>query len=199
MAANSTMDARARRGPHPLALAYLAFFGLLIVAGAGITVFGDPHAGESVIAMDLPQSAARPIRHAVNLPANKPNAAQALTDQSQLPQAAPQAVTQQVYAGHALVADPALIENTPAGPLPRIAENGTTPMRAYAPPIAGDGHPRIAIVIGGLGISARQTTAALNGLPPGVTLAFAPYAGDTQHWVSEARNQGHEVLLEIPM
>ena len=47
------MDAGARRGPHPLALAYLTFFILLIVAGAGITFFGNPHAGESVVSIAL--------------------------------------------------------------------------------------------------------------------------------------------------
>jgi polysaccharide deacetylase 2 family uncharacterized protein YibQ len=36
-------------------------------------------------------------------------------------------------------------------------------------------------------------------LPPGVTLAFAPYASDVQHWAGEARKAGHEVLLEVPM
>jgi polysaccharide deacetylase 2 family uncharacterized protein YibQ len=30
-------------------------------------------------------------------------------------------------------------------------------------------------------------------------LAFAPYAADVQNWVTQARRQGHEVLLEVPM
>ena len=59
--------------------------------------------------------------------------------------------------------------------------------------------PRIAIIIGGLGISAKDTVAALAGLPPQITLAFAPYAGDVQKWVTLARRQGHEILLEVPM
>jgi polysaccharide deacetylase 2 family uncharacterized protein YibQ len=113
--------------------------------------------------------------------------------------APPQKITRQIFSGGALVADPALVENTPAGPLPRIADDGTTPMRAYAPAAISDGRPRIAIVIGGLGISATQTQAALKGLPSGVTLAFAPYAADAQHWVAQARKQGHEILLEVPM
>ena len=72
-------------------------------------------------------------------------------------------------------------------------------MRAYAPRVVNGDQPRIAIVIGGLGISAKATEVALKELPPGVTLAFAPYAADAQHWVALARKQGHEVLLEIPM
>ncbi|HTT98679.1 MAG TPA: divergent polysaccharide deacetylase family protein [Rhizomicrobium sp.] len=202
MAATSSMDAGARRGPHPLALAYLTFFILLIVAGAGITFFGNPHAGDSVVSIDLPSPAAKPKFAAKPAAAAAPQTAaptQGLTDQAQIPQTASQPVTQQVYSGRALIADPSLVENTPMGPLPRIADDGTTPMRAYAPPAISDGHPRIAIVIGGLGISAKQTDAALKGLPAGVTLAVAPYAGDAQHWVSQARAQGHEVLLEVPM
>jgi polysaccharide deacetylase 2 family uncharacterized protein YibQ len=104
-----------------------------------------------------------------------------------------------VFAGRALVADPALIENTPVGPLPRVAVDGTTPMRAYAPVAIDDGRPRVAIVIAGLGISAKATEAALKSLPAGVTLSFAPYEADVQHWVSAARDGGHEVLLEVPM
>jgi len=56
-------------------------------------------------------------------------------------------------------------------------------MRAYAAPVLSAGKPRIASVINGLGISAKATTAALAGLPPSVTLAFAPYANDVQRWV----------------
>jgi uncharacterized protein len=202
MAANSTMDAGACRGPHPLALAYLALFILLIVAGAAITFLGDPHAGDSVVSMDLPRAKSH-IAHAIASPiATTPPAAtasQSPVDQTQIPPSVPQKVTQQIFSGRALIADPALVENTPMGPLPRIADDGTTPMRAYAPAAVSDGHPRIAIVIGGLGISAKQTEAALKGLPAGVTLAVAPYAADAQHWVAQARAQGHEVLVEVPM
>lgn len=115
------------------------------------------------------------------------------------PQIVPKKIVSPVYAGKALVADPALIEATPDGPLPRIADDGRTPMMAYAPPFQAGKRLRIALVIGGLGISARATQAALDGLPPAVTLAFAPYAGDAQRWVGEARRRGHEVLLEVPM
>jgi polysaccharide deacetylase 2 family uncharacterized protein YibQ len=185
-----------------LALAYLAFFILLIVAGAAITFLGDPHAGDSVVSMDLPRPASH-IAHAtkssVATPQPGATASQPPADQTQSPPSVAQKITQQVFAGRALIADPALIENTPMGPLPRIADDGTTPMRTYAPTAVGDGHPRIAIVIGGLGVSAKQTDAALKGLPAGVTLAVAPYAADAQHWVAQARAQGHEVLLEIPM
>jgi hypothetical protein len=111
----------------------------------------------------------------------------------------PPPITRPIYAGRALIADRALIENTATGPLPRIADDGRKPLDAYAPPVPAAKGPRIAIVIGGLGVSARATAAALDQLPPGVTLAFPPYLADVQHWVSEARARGHEVLLQVPM
>jgi polysaccharide deacetylase 2 family uncharacterized protein YibQ len=125
--------------------------------------------------------------------------AQIPADASLPPQIVPSTIVKPVFADRALIADPALIEQTEQGPLPRIADDGRTPMTAYAPPTAAGKGPRIAIVIGGLGISARATAAAIQSLPAGVTLAFAPYADDVQRWVAEARRQGHEVLLEVPM
>src|SRR5262249_44041931 len=112
----------------------------------------------------------------------------------------PPKITEPVYAGRNLIADPALVEPTPSGPLPRIADDGRAPMAAYAGLISVPaGRPRIAIVLSGLGISARPTADALDALPAEVTLAFAPYASDVQRWVGEARKQGHEVLVQVPM
>ncbi len=200
MAADSTFDESGaeRVGPHPLALAWLALFVLLVALGVGITFLGDPHAGDPVVVVDLPKPAQRAAMPAARTAtaARAPVASPAATEAPVVP--TPR-ITQQVFVGRALIADPALIENTPAGPLPRIATNGATPMRAYAPATVNDGRPRIALVIAGLGISAKATEAALKTLPAGVTLSFAPYEGDVQHWVSRARDAGHEVLLEVPM
>jgi uncharacterized protein len=92
-----------------------------------------------------------------------------------------------------------ITEQSDQGPLPRISPDGKTPMAVYGgEPPAGE-NPRIAIVISGFGISAKATEKALDMLPAGTTLAFAPYAGDVQHWVQEARRRGHEVLVEVPM
>jgi polysaccharide deacetylase 2 family uncharacterized protein YibQ len=101
--------------------------------------------------------------------------------------------------GH-LVADPALVEDSPFGPLPMIAPDGRAPMAAYARPFdARDSRKRIAIIVGGLNVSATQTKLALARLPPSVTLAFSPFRLDVQASVELAREAGHEVLLEVPM
>jgi polysaccharide deacetylase 2 family uncharacterized protein YibQ len=202
MAADITFDESAaeRSVPHPLALAWLALFVLLIALGVGITFLGDPHAGDPVVLREIPKVARHLPVHAVKAAAAMQTPA-AGSNASVSPAAAASApqISQKVFVGRALIADPTLIENTPAGPLPRIAVDGTTPMRAYAPAVPADGHPRIALVISGLGISAKATDAALKSLPAAVTLSFAPYESDVQRWVSQARDAGHEVLLEVPM
>jgi hypothetical protein len=87
----------------------------------------------------------------------------------------------------------------PGGPLPIIATDGRTPFDAYKRPFVGNGRPKIALVIGGLGLNARATRQAIDTLPPEITLSFAPYAEGLQGWIDDARAHGHEVLLETPM
>jgi polysaccharide deacetylase 2 family uncharacterized protein YibQ len=164
-----------------LGLATAAFFCFLAASALAITVLGKAHRPQAIL--ELP-----------TLIVSKPVAE--VDHAAAPPPAAP--IDKPAYAGKALVADPALIENSPIGPLPRIADDGRKPMSAYAAP-AAEGKLRIAIVVSGLGISAKATGAALASLPAGVTLGFAPYAGDVQSWVNQARSFGHEVLLEVPM
>jgi uncharacterized protein len=87
----------------------------------------------------------------------------------------------------------------PAGPLPIIATDGRTPFEAYRRPFVPNGRPRIALVIGGLGLNAHATQQAIETLPAEVTLSFSPYAEGLQGWIDMARAHGHEVLLETPM
>ena len=97
--------------------------------------------------------------------------------------------------------DPALVETTAEGPLPRIARDGRRPSEVYARPVpAGtQAHRRIALVVSGMGISESATAHAIATLPPEVTLSFAPYGARLQEWIDKAREAGHEVLLELPM
>ncbi|SON57531.1 Divergent polysaccharide deacetylase [Hartmannibacter diazotrophicus] len=96
---------------------------------------------------------------------------------------------------------PALVEASSVGALPRVGANGVRPVDAYArpvPPIIG-ASPKVAIVIGGLGLSQTGTHEALNELPPEITLAFAPYGNSLDLWQRRARQDGHELLLQIPL
>lgn len=93
-----------------------------------------------------------------------------------------------------------LTERGPGGLLPVVGPNGERVSREYARPFHGDPNtPMIAIVVGGMGLNARVTEAAIDTLPPEVALSFAPYASDLQSWIDRARAAGHEVLIEAPM
>lgn len=85
------------------------------------------------------------------------------------------------------------------GPLPMIAADGRVPAQAYARPFRPNGKPRVSLIVGGLGLNAVTTRAAIERLPPEVTLSFVPYADNLQGWIDQARAQGHEVMLEMPM
>jgi polysaccharide deacetylase 2 family uncharacterized protein YibQ len=87
----------------------------------------------------------------------------------------------------------------PGGLLPIIGTDGRTPAEAYARPFASNGRPKIALVIGGLGLNPTSTRQAIEQLPPEITLSFVPYAEGLQGWIDLARANGHEVLLEAPM
>lgn len=96
--------------------------------------------------------------------------------------------------------DPALVQTTALGPLPRIGTDGRLPRRVYAKPFdTADKRPRVAIVVTGLGLSAAATESAIQGLPGSVTLAFAPYSKRLNDWIRLARAAGHEVLINVPM
>jgi polysaccharide deacetylase 2 family uncharacterized protein YibQ len=94
-----------------------------------------------------------------------------------------------------------LEEDGPHGRLPRIAENGMRPLDAYARPVRGvvEATPKIAVIVGGIGLSQTGTQEALRQLPPEVTLAVAPYGSSLDRWTVRARQDGHELLLQIPL
>jgi uncharacterized protein len=95
-----------------------------------------------------------------------------------------------------------LSESSRHGLLPRVSGDGRRPLDIYARPVDAakiEGKPRIAIILGGLGIGQSVTTRAIRSLPGEVSLAFAPYGGDLSRQVSRARDDGHEVFLHAPM
>lgn len=95
-----------------------------------------------------------------------------------------------------------LLAPSKSGLLPVIAPDGRRSVDVYARPFdAGTsaGRPRIAILIGGMGLSHAATQMAIDVLPPEVTFAFSPHARDLSRWVSTARAAGHEVMLQVPM
>jgi polysaccharide deacetylase 2 family uncharacterized protein YibQ len=92
-----------------------------------------------------------------------------------------------------------LLEDTSDGKIPVIGLDGTRPMDQYARPWSGARGTRIAIVVGGLGLSQTGTQRAIRELPGEVTLAFAASGNSLQRWMQEARRAGHEILLQLPL
>lgn len=99
--------------------------------------------------------------------------------------------------------DPATLgEKGRYGVIPKIGANGAKPLTVFAqarnlPPALKD-RPRIAIVLAGMGISASGTADAFT-LPASATFALAPYAVDVARLAERARDEGHELLLQVPM
>ena len=94
----------------------------------------------------------------------------------------------------------AATEMAAATPPPAPASTLAPPWKRYARPFpTGDTRPRIAIVIAELGLSRAATEAAIERLPPEITLAFNPLAPNLQAWIIKARARGHEVMLDLPM
>jgi len=95
------------------------------------------------------------------------------------------------------------VEVTPQGAVPKIATDGTRPAEAFARPVkplpGKPDAPRIALIITGLGISAKASAEAVVKLPGAVTLAFMPYSAGVDRLVERAHAAGHEILLQVPM
>jgi len=91
------------------------------------------------------------------------------------------------------------LEESEWGALPVRTPDGRRPMDIYARPWSSTGGKRIAIVIGGLGLSQTGTLRTIKELPPEITLAFAPQGHSLNRWMREARSKGHELLVQVPM
>ncbi len=100
--------------------------------------------------------------------------------------------------------DRRLVERSKYGPLPRVGPDGARPSEVYARPLLlsdalGAGAPRVAVLVGGLGLSESGTADAIARLPAAVSLGFAPYGADVERDAARAREAGHETLLQLPM
>ncbi len=210
-----------RAAANPFALVGGAAALCVLSVAALIVVAGDPHAGAPSVRVKLANAPALPagaLRSALT-PQDAAPDAQAAADAL----AAGQAVITLPQGAHVTdvpgASGPAAIDAPiapaspplpkapfagltapgPGGLLPVIGKDGKTPFAAYARPFTPNGKPRIALVIGGLGLNASATKAAIERLPAEVTLSFVPYADGLQGWIDQARAHGHEAVLDIPM
>jgi len=193
--------------------------GLVLVIGLGVALMGDPRAavptGQARLEASAPMAHVPGAEEAFGFGGLE--AYQDLTDEAlmgteaamgkaliTLPDGA--SVSSGSYSAPVLRASPlaaapiaGLHQPGPDGPLPRIADDGRVPAQAYARPFRSNGKPMVSLVVGGLGLNAVTTRAAIERLPAEVTLSFVPYAEGLQAWIDMARAHGHEVLIELPM
>ena len=97
-----------------------------------------------------------------------------------------------------------LVEESVYGPLPKVAQDGRRAIDVYARPSrytakAPGQPPRVAVLVNGMGLSDGITAEAIKGLPPPISVAYGAYGRNLQDWVTQARGDGHEVLLQIPL
>jgi polysaccharide deacetylase 2 family uncharacterized protein YibQ len=213
------------RRPSLFALAAMTLVAVFLAGGAWLLITPRPLAGEPVVVAAIPPVAE--LATASTSPAGEPEEAaaeesaaaenvEAVIDQSAaeikvFDQAAPERQEYQDEAivfiapsrplANAPIAD--VTETTDAGPLPRISEEGRKPFNVYAQAtplsVSSSGRPKIAIMLGGMGLNAKLTEKAVDALPGDVTLGFAPYGENLQEQVNRARAEGHEIMLQVPM
>ncbi len=96
--------------------------------------------------------------------------------------------------------DPLLLEPSRHGPLPRLGPESRSSIRAYARAFdREDRRPRVAIILGGMGLNGQHSEEAIRRLPGAVTLAFSPYAQRPESLVERARARGMELLTALPL
>ena len=200
--------------------------GLIAVLGTGvlvwISVVDDPFGGEPTATVPLERSidglSARDfgvveIRPALNDGLSDPDSARVAREEQGLgprfepkgdtdaPADSPPVQTRQANGALSIRPDSRVSERGPHGPLPVVSDQGLRPLDIYARPASETytSVPKIAIVVSGLGLSQTGTQNAIEKLPADVTLAFAPYGSSLDRWMQKARQEGHELLLQLPM
>jgi uncharacterized protein len=213
------------RRPSLFALAAMSLVAVFLAGGTWLLTTPRPLAGEPVVVAAIPPvaelaTASTSLTGETDEAVEEEDApaenVEAVIDQSAaeikvFDQAAPE---RQEYQDEAIVfiapsrplasapiAD--VTETTDAGPLPRVSEEGRKPFNVYAQAtplsVSSSSRPKIAIVLGGMGLNAKLTAKAVDALPGDVTLGFAPYGENLQEQVNRARAEGHEIMLQVPM
>ena len=190
-----------RKGPLFAGLCVVA----LVAASASIALRQKPFRTPEVVAVSTPETVAAPQPVAKPKPATAPTTGGPAIIRVNPPAGEggvvairdPSAVGQNVRIAH--LPEKALIEDSASGPLPIRAADGRRPFDVYARAWSGARGARVAIVIGGLGLSQTGTQTAIGKLPPEITLGFAPQGNSLGRWMQAARREGHEIVMQVPL
>lgn len=207
--------------PSALSAASVSVALLLTAAALGLSRIPHPYAGEPVVTVKIP-----PVMELTTAATDKAPKSEAADPAEAEPAETPpedddrrkveilEAQPQEtVETEAAIIVSPRrslkpapfaeVSEDGPYGTLPRIGNGNRKPQNVYARPVSASiiysDMPKVAIVLGGMGLNAELTQKAVRALPGEVTFAFAPYGEDLQAQVNKARAQGHEILLQLPL
>jgi polysaccharide deacetylase 2 family uncharacterized protein YibQ len=203
----------------PLGLVGATILAATVVgASAWIVIVRDPLGGEPIASVRIDRTktglgpkdvAVADLRKPADTRANAGAGDEDGDPQSQMPESPtepekpkrPPAV--QIAEGQPLTtaAVPKVSEKGKYGILPKLATDGTRPIEQYARPASPHSatSARVVVIVGGLGLSQTGTQEAIRLLPPAVTLGFAPYGASLDRWMQRARQEGHELLVQVPM
>ncbi len=207
------------RRPGALAAASVSAVALFVAGGIWLARIPHPFAGEPVIVAAIPAvqdlttaSVTPPEDQAADTEAviaeNSAIADGESTPESEATEAEPAYKREAsiIMAAHRAMKPapiPSVTEATDDGPLPRISDHGKRPFDVYSQvtPLAviSSNRPKIAILLGGMGLNARLTAKATKDLPGDISFGFAPYGNNLQGDVNQARAKGHEIMLQVPM
>ncbi len=92
-----------------------------------------------------------------------------------------------------------ITQNTDTGSIPVIAKDGSKPWRLYAQPYKfKNSHPKVAIVLGPIGLSQTGFKLAVDKMPLEVTFILSSYSHNIFTKSKMIRVKGHEFLIEFP-
>jgi polysaccharide deacetylase 2 family uncharacterized protein YibQ len=206
--------------PPGLTAASLAMPLILVAVGVWLVRTPYPYAGEPIVTVSIPpveelKTSSIDKAPEVEPKADKPSEPEEPVDSGdrqklEILEAEPQ---ETVETDTAIIVSPRrslkpapfaeVSEPGPYGALPRIGQGNRKPQTVYARPVSmGILHsdvPKVAILLGGMGLNRDLTQKATRELPGEITFAFAPYGDDLQAQVNRARAQGHEILLQLPL
>ena len=204
------------RRPSNVALAGFAAISLLAGSGAYLLASPNPYGGEPVLVLDLPPAKeveTASIATPPAAPVEPPEEPEEAPPQDEPVESYSPGDSQIIDNEAAIIVSPrrslppapiaAVSQEGPYGLLPKIGAGGKRPSNVYAriasASLQVSDAPKIALVLGGMGLNAELTAKAIKTLPGEVSFAFAPYGENLQAQVNKARAAGHEIILQVPM
>ncbi|MFM2147734.1 MAG: hypothetical protein RLZZ187_40 [Pseudomonadota bacterium] len=188
-------------GLRALGLFWVAVIGAL--AGGAVTLawLGPPREPPAAEAPATPEASAPVASAPPASTAEAPPVPAAAEPPPAPPAPPPVALPRRMEAEPFIVApDPALLEASRHGTVPRRGADGRSSIATYARPFdRTDPRPRVAIIVNNVGLFAQHSEEAIRRLPAGVTLAFSPYAPRNEALAERARARGMEMLIALPL